>query len=72
MKNKKGFTLVELLAVIVVLVIISVLAINKISNVMKRNNESSVKANALTFIKSIEENAGLSRVTNSLTELVHV
>ena len=68
MKNKKGFTLVEILAVIVVLVIISVLAINKISDVMKKNNESAVKANALTFIKAVEENASLSRVTGNLTD----
>ncbi|MBR5663002.1 MAG: prepilin-type N-terminal cleavage/methylation domain-containing protein [Bacilli bacterium] len=68
MKNKKGFTLIELLAVIVVLVIITVLAINKISSVMKKNNENSVKANALTFFKAVEENAGLSRVTGTLTD----
>ena len=71
MKNKKGFTLVEILAVIVVLVIISVLAINKISDVMKKNNESAVKANALTFIKAVEENASLSRVTGSLTDGIY-
>lgn len=71
MKNKKGFTLVEILAVIVVLVIITVLAINKISDVMKKNNESAVKANALTFIKAVEENASLSRVTGNLTDGIY-
>ena len=36
MKNKKGFTLVELLAVIVILIVITLFALNKISEVMKK------------------------------------
>lgn len=68
LKNKKGFTLVELLAVIVVLVIITVLAINKISSVMKKNNENAVIANASAFIKNVDENAGMSRLTGKFSD----
>lgn len=67
-KNKKGFTLVEILAVIVVLIIISIIAINKVSQVMRTNNENATKANAVTFIKAIEENASLNRVTGNFND----
>ena len=66
MKDNKGFTLVELLAVIVILIMITLFALNKISEVMKKNNQNTVKANALTYIKAIENSASLSRVTGSL------
>ena len=68
MKNKKGFTLVELLAVIVVLVIITVIAINKISSVLRKNNENTVIANASVFTKAVEEKAGMSRITNTFND----
>lgn len=42
--NKKGFTLVELLAVIVVLAIIMVIATQAIGNVIKKNTASSFKS----------------------------
>ena len=68
MKNKKGFTLVELLAVIVILIVITLFALNKISEVMKKNNQNTVSANALTYIKAIENSASLSRITGDLTD----
>ena len=60
MKDNKGFTLVELLAVIVILIVITLFALNKISEVMKKNNQNTVKANALTYIKAIENTAETS------------
>ncbi|MBQ1813066.1 MAG: prepilin-type N-terminal cleavage/methylation domain-containing protein [Bacilli bacterium] len=48
MKNKKGFTLVELLAVIVILAIILIIAIPQIMNTIKT-----------TRLKSIEDSARL-------------
>ncbi len=37
--NKKGFTLVELLAVVVIMLAISVMAVSSISAAIKRNNQ---------------------------------
>ena len=41
MKKKKGFTLVELLAVIVILAVILIIAMPKISDVLKNSQEAS-------------------------------
>ena len=43
-KNSKGFTLVELLAVIVVLAVIMVIATTQISGVIKKNTVDSFKS----------------------------
>lgn len=44
LKNKKGFTLVELLAVIVVLAIIMVIATTQITGVIKKNTVDSFRS----------------------------
>ena len=53
MKNKKGFTLVELLAVIVVLLIVIFIAINKINESTKKTKNNTIKANAIAYIKGV-------------------
>ena len=53
MKNKKGFTLVELLAVIVVLIIVIFIAINKINDSTKKTKNNTIKANAIAYIKGV-------------------
>lgn len=58
-KSKKGFTLVELLAVIVVLIIILLLAINRVRKSKLETANNAVKASALSYIKAIDEQAGL-------------
>lgn len=54
MKNKKGFTLLELLAVIVILGVIMLIAVPAISNVQTNNKKKAAIDNALTVLKGIE------------------
>ena len=55
MKRKKGFTLVELLAVIVILAVILVIAMPKISEVIKKTRLSSLEATTKMIINSAEK-----------------
>ena len=68
MKRKKGFTLVELLAVIVILAVILVIAMPKISEVIKKTRLSSLEATTKMIINSAEkkytENQVLEQGTN--------
>ncbi len=68
MKKKKGFTLVELLAVIVILAVILVIAMPKISEVIKKTRLSSLEATTKMIINSAEkkytENQVLEQGTN--------
>ena len=68
MKNKKGFTLVEILAVLVVLAIIVLLALNKIRDSMKKSNEKSYIANAQVFINAVNDAASTSRLTGNFED----
>ncbi len=52
--NKKGFTLVELLAVIVVLAIILAIAVPGISGIIKNSTMSAMKSDARLLLKSID------------------
>jgi type IV pilus assembly protein PilA len=54
MKDKKGFTLVELLAVIVILAIILVIAVPKILNVIESTRTESMESTALLILDSAE------------------
>ncbi|MBR5663005.1 MAG: prepilin-type N-terminal cleavage/methylation domain-containing protein [Bacilli bacterium] len=72
--NKKGFTLVELLAVIVVLIIIVFIAINKINESTKKTKENTVKANAIAYIKGVnnlldEDSLVSTRLKNGIYDL---
>lgn len=68
MKKKKGFTLVELLAVIVILAVILVIAMPKISDVIKKTRLSSLEATTKMIInfaeKKYTENQVLEQGTN--------
>ena len=56
MKNKvKGFTLVELLAVIVILAIILVIAVPKISDTIKNSKKASFESSAKTIASQAEK-----------------
>ena len=53
--NKKGFTLVELLAVIVILAIIALIATPIILNVIDNAKEGSAKNSAYGYIDAVEK-----------------
>lgn len=54
MKNKKGFTLVELLAVIVILAVIILIAVNAVLPQMRKARENSFVDEAINFAKAAE------------------
>lgn len=58
-KSKKGFTLVELIAVVVVLIIVLLIAINRVRKSKQDANSNALKANTLSYIKAVDEQAGL-------------
>ena len=62
--HKKGFTLVELLAVIIVLIIIIFIAINKIRESNLKAQLNAMKANAGIYIKAVNELAGVDNLTS--------
>ncbi|MDV2581859.1 type II secretion system protein [Alkalibacillus haloalkaliphilus] len=62
MKNQKGITLVELLAVIVILGIIALIAVPAIASVIDDSRYDSAKATAINIIEAAE----LYSVTNDL------
>lgn len=49
-KNEKGLTLVELLAVIVILGIVAAIAVPSIGSVIQKSRENAVKADALAVL----------------------
>ena len=55
MKNKKGFTLVELLAVIVILAIILVIAVPQIMKVIRASRLSAIQSTANLIISKADE-----------------
>jgi len=69
--NKKGFTVVELLAVIVVVAIIMIIAFASVSSVMKKAREKQYETNldsmsSAAKLFSDDAKNGLSRVNNAL------
>ena len=58
--NKKGFTLVELLAVMVVLIIVILIAITRVRKTVDKSADEAIKANAGVVIKAV--NAAASNV----------
>lgn len=59
--NKKGFTLVELLAVIVILALLAVVANSSVTNVVK-NSKSDLYNTQIELIKSAAETWGLDNI----------
>ena len=59
--NKKGFTLVEILAVTIILLIIFVIAFNAIDSISKKSKIKSVKANALSYFKELNSYVQISK-----------
>lgn len=67
-KNINGFTLVELLAVIVILAIIVVLAITKIRDFLDKSNTDAVVTNANVLVKAVNDGASTSRLTGNFSD----
>ncbi|MBP3765888.1 MAG: prepilin-type N-terminal cleavage/methylation domain-containing protein [Bacilli bacterium] len=61
--KKSGFTLVELLAVIVILAIIALIAFPQITNVVEKARKVEVKSSALNYVDAIEKSVILSSLT---------
>ena len=53
-KNEKGLTLIELLAVIVILGIIAAIAIPSISSIIEKSREDAIKADAMQILNSAQ------------------
>ena len=51
--NKKGFTLIELMAVVIILIIIIFIAINKINDSSQRTRNNALIANAGSYVKAV-------------------
>ena len=62
MKNKKGFTLIDLLAVIVVLAIIALIATPIVMNTIKNAKKGAAERTADNYIKQVETAVAESRI----------
>ncbi len=60
MKNKKGFTLVELLAVIVILALIMSIAIVSIGGILNSSRQSTFKETAASIINGVRQQLTLA------------
>lgn len=60
-KNKNGFTLVELIAVIVILIVIILIAITAVKKTTDKANDKAVSANAISYVKAVNEAAIISK-----------
>ena len=69
MKNKKGLTLVELLAVIVILAVILVIAIPRIIDVIDSSKLSSFESSARMIISDAEKQYAINKVNGIEEEL---
>ena len=72
MKSNKGFTLVELLAVIVILAIIALIATPIILGVIETARRGSAEASALAYIKAVEDQVVIGQVTTEPTDDIEI
>jgi len=65
-KNEKGLTLIELLAVIVILAIVAAIAIPAIGNIISNSEKKAVKSDALNILNAsniyITDNSGVNKI----------
>ena len=69
---KKGFSLIELLAVILILGIIALIAIPTVSNILKEARGGAFKATVEQVVKSVENNCQVEKVDNQEVTNVYV
>lgn len=66
MKNKKGFTLVELLAVIVILGVLLMIAVPAVQNVIKKTKNNTTQKQAELFIDAAKKMAIIDEATSDM------
>lgn len=64
--KKKGFTLVEVLAVIVILAIISVITIPVVNNVIENSRKERVKISSKNYLSTLQKDIHLSLINDDL------
>ena len=65
MKNKKGFTLVELLAVIVILGILLLIAVPAVQNIIQSSRKKAFESNAKLVLENVQEIVSIETTTES-------
>ena len=68
MKRKNAFTLIELLAVIVVLAIIVLIATPIVMNTIKRSKKGAAERSADSYIKQVETVVATERLEGNILE----
>ena len=68
MKNNKGFTLVETIAVIIILGIVLSIAVPSITNVVKSTNKNRMISDAETFVSEVKEYVESDTIGNTSNE----
>ncbi|MBQ6446983.1 MAG: type II secretion system protein [Bacillus sp. (in: Bacteria)] len=63
-KNEKGLTLIELLAVIVILGIIAAIAVPSIAGIIQNSKEDAVKADAITVLNAAKNYVAANDIPN--------
>ena len=68
MKNNKGFTLVETIAVIIILGVVLSIAVPSITNVVKSTNKNRMISDAETFVSEVKEYVESDTIGNTSNE----
>lgn len=66
--NKKGFTLVELLAVIVILGVLLLIAVPSVNNIINNSKKKAFASAAKLMLENVESAASIEKGTGSLGE----
>lgn len=71
-KNKKGFTLVELLAVIVILGVLLMIAVPAIQNVINKSKKNSFESQAKLIIENVETMLSATEIEKKPTSTCYI
>ena len=66
--NKKGFTLVELLAVIVILGVLLLIAVPSVTNIINNSKKKAFASAAKLMIENVESAASIEKTTGSINK----